>query len=365
MGHPTKPIKVGILGCGAISELYYTPALKELEKNALVQVGALFDPNPSRIVQLKKTFPAATSIKDLAELPNLNVDLAIVASPVRYHAEQAIQVLKSGIPVLCEKPMAATVAEGEAMIEAASAARQILAVGLFRRFFPAIQSIREMLSLKVLGEVKSFYFSEGRSFRWPAQSASFFQKSNAQGGVLLDIGVHVLDILVWWLGQPTEVFYEDDAMGGLETNCRIKLKFAQGFAGEVRISRDCLLPNRYIIQAEKGWMSWNAGGETDTIQVGYNDAEFALNSRIHKQELKNMLPSLGTPGSNHQQSFVNQLRNVVAAVEGTTEVMVPGDQGLESLRLIESCYRHRTLMHMPWLSEQESARASKLTTQWS
>lgn len=361
MSNLVKPVKVAILGCGAVAERYYTPALKELEKIALVQVKELFDPNPNRVTQLRESFPSATPLEDLAKISSSDIDLAIVASPARYHAEQTIQVLESGIAVLCEKPMASTVAECEAMIKAASTAQQLLAVGLFRRFFPAIQHIREMLRLKVLGEIKSFHIAEGINFKWPAQSASFFQKSDGKGGVLLDIGVHVLDIIIWWLGEPTEIFYEDDAMGGLETNCHIKLRYPE-FTGEVRLSRDCSLSNRYIIQCEKGWMSWTAG-ETDKIEFGFNDTEFALKGHIHKHELKNTLPTLGQPGSNYQQSFVNQIRNVAEAVRNQAEVVVSGEQGLQSLKLVERCYQQRTLMTMPWLSEKEFFCGKQISNQ--
>jgi predicted dehydrogenase len=358
----SNPLQVALIGCGAVAKLYYTPALAELEKHHQLQVKALFDINSENMAQLNKAFPAAVQVKSLAELPQLNIDLAIVASPPRFHAEQTITLLQAGLSVLCEKPMAITVAEGEAMMEAAATAQRILAVGLFRRFLPAVQTIRDLLLGNILGEIQSFYFSEGDIFRWPIQSASFFQKEIAGGGVLLDIGVHLLDLLIWWWGQPVEVFYEDDAMGGLEVNCRLKLKFAQGFTGEVRLSRDCVLPNRYVILGDKGWLSWEVN-EADNIQLGFHHASFALNSRLHENGPETMFPALGRPSFNFEQSFVSQLVNVVEAVRGTKPLVVPGEQGLQSLKLIEYCYRHRTLMPMPWLSEQEIIRAQQLNTQ--
>jgi predicted dehydrogenase len=361
MSH-TKPLKVALLGCGAVSQLYYTPALRELEKIHLLQVKALFDPNPKNMVQLGQSFPTATQLQDLTQLSRLGIGLAIIASPPRYHAEQAIQALQSGLSVLCEKPMAMTVAEGEAMIQAAAAAQRVLAIGLFRRFFPATQTIRDVLSLGILGEVRSFSFSEGGRFNWPAQSPSFFQKATAQGGVLMDIGVHVLDLLLWWLGQPIDIRYEDDAMGGVEANCRLTLKFARGCAGEVRLSRDWLLSNRYVMQCTKGWLSWEAN-DADRIQMGFNNAGFCLNSQLHEERLEHALPTLGRQSANFQQSFINQLQNMVAAIQGTQQLVVPGEQGLQSLKLIEHCYHHRTLMPMPWLNEQERTRAWQLSNQ--
>ena len=358
----SKPINIALVGCGAVSQLYYSPALQELEKSNLLHVKALFDPSSDSVAQLQKNFPAATCLKDLAELSPQEIDLAIIASPPRFHAQQTIQLLKSGLSVLCEKPMAATVAEAEAMIAAASTAPGLLAIGLFRRFFPATQTIHKIVSLNVLGDVKSFSFSEGGYFQWPVQSPAYFKKATAQGGVLLDIGVHLLDLMIWWLGNPTEVIYEDDAMGGIDVNCRLQCKFAQGFTGEVRLSRDCILPNRYVIQGTKGWLSWDVNDASDKIQMGFEDSSFALDAQIHDVETHNPL-TLGKPSLNFEQSFTSQLCNVIAAIDGKEPLMVPGEQAIQSLRLIESCYRHRTLMPMPWLSASESKRAYQLSTQ--
>jgi predicted dehydrogenase len=352
-------LRVALVGCGAVAQLYYTPALAELERRALLAVKALFDPHPARVAQLQKAFPAAVRVNSLDELPKLAVDLAIIASPPRFHAEQTLTLLGAGLSVLCEKPMAATVAEGEAMIEAALAAQRVLAVGLFRRFFPATQMIRDVLRRGVLGQVQHVYCFEGGNFRWPAQSVSFFLKTGLQGGVLFDIGVHVLDLLLWWWGQPVEVCYEDDAMGGIEANCRLTLRFAQGFFGEVRLSRDWSLPNRYVIQGTKGWLSWQVH-EAEWITMGFSNTGFALHGHLHDHGRDNMLPTLGQPGLNFGQSFVSQLCNVIEAIHGSARLVAPGEQALQSLKLIEYCYQHRTLMAMPWLNAQEYQHAQQL-----
>jgi predicted dehydrogenase len=353
------PAKVALVGCGAVSRLYYAPSLQELEKVNLLQVKTLYDPHHENAAYLAQRFPRATRVRDLAQLGDLGLDLAIIASPPRYHAEQTIQLLRSGLSVLCEKPMAATVAEGEAMVQAAAAAKRLLAIGLHRRLFPAARAIREILALGTLGEVRSFSFSEGHYFRWPAQSASFFQKSIALGGVLIDIGVHVLDLIVWWFGQPVDVFYEDDALGGIEANCRIALKLARGCSGEVRLSRDWTLPNHYVIQCSEGWLGWSVN-EANSLQIGLANTAFALTSQVHLQRTENRVPGVGPPGYTFQQSFVEQLRNVVAAIQGTEQLVIPGEQGLPSLRLIEYCYRHRNLMPMGWLGDGEYIRAQQI-----
>lgn len=350
-------VNIALVGCGAVSQLYYTPALKELERSEVLHVAALYDPSAPNLAKLHQSFPAATILKDPTEISSGQVDLAIVASPPQFHAPQSIQLLKTGVSVLCEKPMATSVREAEAMIKAAERSGALLAIGLFRRFFPATQAIHSILSLGVLGDITSFSFTEGHLFAWPVQSAAYFKKSTANGGILMDIGTHVLDLMLWWLGEPVEVLYEDDAMGGIEVNCRLQCHFANGATGAIRLSRDCVLPNRYVIQGTKGWLSWNVN-EADGIQIGFADSQYALDARIHTRQ--SPLFSLGQPSYTFHQSFTSQICNIVAAVRGVEPVRIPGEQGIQSLRLIDTCYRERTLLCMPWLDEWEQVQARQL-----
>jgi predicted dehydrogenase len=353
-------LRVALVGCGALSELYYAPALAGLACVMDLRVAVLVDPCNDRLAALKKAFPTARAVASLAGLKIGEVDVAIVASPQRFHAEQTISLLSMGVHVLCEKPMAATVMEAEQMTQAAKKSGKVLAVGLFRRFFPVNQTVREIIRSQSLGAVKSFEISEGGLFNWPAQSASFFQKSNSQGGVLADLGVHVLDLLIWWFGVPESVHYEDDAMGGLEANCQLALKFSNGVAGSVRLSRDTQLPNRTIIECERGWLRCKAAA-ADQLELGLAGASHIFGGQLVSMDASGPHSHQTAPALNYQQSFSKQLKNVIAAVRGEEPVFIPGEEGILSLRLIEHCYRQRKLMPMPWLEGQEYEQAKRLS----
>jgi predicted dehydrogenase len=204
--------------------------------------------------------------------------------------------------------------------------------------------------------VRTFSFPEGRVFRWPIQSASYFRDN----GLLRDIGVHILDLLMWWWGEPEEITYEDDAMGGVDLNCRVQLKFPQGFSGEVRLSREFRLPNICVIQCEEGDINWDID-ESNQLRIGFHDSPYSLESQLH--QVKNMDNGLIVPGAvaaDFHQCFVNQIKNVVAAIRGMEPLMVPGEAGLASLGAIERCYSQRALMNMPWFSEPELLRAQQI-----
>ena len=355
----TRPLGVLLVGCGAVAREYYAPALSALAREGVLDVRAVYDPDPACVAALRTRLPGAVRVEHLHELAG--VDLAIVASPPRFHAPQTLELLGAGVSVLCEKPLAATRAEAEAMVEAARTARGVLAAGLFRRFFPATATIRGLLQAGVLGDIRRFTCFEGGRFAWPTQSPSFFERAGLQGGVLLDIGVHLLDLLIWWWGAPLAAEYEDDAMGGVEANCRLRLTFAPGFSGEVRLSRDWALPNRYVIQGTKGWIAWEVN-EADGLVLGFAGTGVALNARLHADHWTTGMPSLGGVLATFEQSFANQLVNVAAAIRGTAPLAVPAAEALPSLAVIEDCYRRRTPMAMPWLGAAEAARAAELAS---
>jgi predicted dehydrogenase len=354
-----RPLGVLLVGCGAVARQYYAPALGALARDGVLDVRALYDPDPACVAALQARLPGAPRIERLHDLAG--VDLAIVASPPRFHAAQTLELLGAGVSVLCEKPLAATLAEAEAMVEAARSARGLLAAGLLRRFFPATATIRGLLQAGALGEIRRFTCFEGGRFAWPTTSPSFFERTGLQGGVLLDIGAHLLDLLVWWWGAPLAVHYEDDAMGGVEANCRLRLTFAPGFSGEVRLSRDWALPNRWVIEGTKGWLAWEVN-EADGLVVGFAGTGVALNARLHADHWTGGMPSLGGALATFEQSFAAQIANVAAAVRGTAPLAVPAAEALPSLALIEDCYRRRTPMAMPWLGAAEAARAAELAS---
>ncbi|HYF49038.1 MAG TPA: Gfo/Idh/MocA family oxidoreductase, partial [Planctomycetota bacterium] len=322
-----KPIRVSICGCGAISELMYVPALKCLEALGRATPVAVFDPNPERRTAVAKHFPNVASHGSFEEFCAAPSDLMVVASPASFHAQQAIAALQSGKHVLCEKPMALNVRQAAEMNTAARSAKRLLAVGHFRRFFPALESIRDLLRGGALGSVRSFDFSEGSSFQWAAQSESFFKKELAGGGVLIDAGPHVLDILLSWFGTPEAVRYFDDAAGGVEANCRIDMTYG-GFNGVVRLSRDVELANRYVIQCEKGTISWTPG------ESKHFELRLAASARVGRVEVSSQHPS-GTrvAGASYDQAFLLQLANVIDAIHGRESLRVSGEEASKTVEL--------------------------------
>jgi len=127
------PCRIGLLGCGAVSELYYAPALQYLEAEGAAVLAAVYDPDAARAAKFCAKFPNAVVQADESFLQKVPLDLAIVASPVSSHEAHAIRAFEAGLAVLCEKPLAGDTGAGERMIAAARRHQRMLAVGLLRR----------------------------------------------------------------------------------------------------------------------------------------------------------------------------------------------------------------------------------------
>jgi len=347
------PVSVVVTGCGAITRCFYVPALRYLESFGRVRVVALCDPNAANLAAVATTFPAARRVSRLCDAPLLREQtLVIVASPPQHHAEQAIFALERGCAVLCEKPMAASLVDAARMAAAAVRTGCPLAIGLYRRFFRATQTIRDLVRHRTLGPILSFDVEEGGPFRWEAASESFFRREATPGGVLYDTGVHTLDLLLWWFGEPADFDYRDDAAGGLEANARVSLRYAAGFSGEVRLSRDWHTRNRYHFQFAHGSVTWEVA-HAGRLSVTLDRAPFTLQGEL--------VPNGGVGlGEGSPQAFIRQLLDVVDAVHTGTPVQIGGFEGLRSLRLIEACYRARQPLLQLWLSPEESSGLAQL-----
>ncbi|HYP18161.1 MAG TPA: Gfo/Idh/MocA family oxidoreductase [Opitutus sp.] len=355
----SSPRRVILVGCGAVARQFYVPALRALQNAGTVRVSAIVDPVVNARDAIARAFPKAGQAASLEQTTAPAGTLAIIASPPGFHAVQTIAAFERGWHVLCEKPMASSASEAAEMVAAAQRHQRLLAVGLYKRFFPASQYLRALCRDWLLGPLLNFSIVEGGPFRWPA-GPSFFDRTQTPGGVLLDIGVHVLDLLGWWLGEPANVRYADDAMGGLETNAFVQLEYANGARGRVHLSRDWATAQKYQFVFERGVVTWKVN-DANGLTVQLAGAPAALQGSLLAPLRDAPLLAESRLLETNAQCFIRQLMNVVAAIAGDEPLLVPGEEGQHSLRLIEHCYAHRTLVEQPWLTPEESSRAQEFS----
>jgi predicted dehydrogenase len=316
--------RVAVIGCGAVSEQCHLPAL-------LPRVGRdgiwLVDPDAGRRARLAKRFGrAAQTAATPAEIAG-SVDAAIVAVPNDLHAAVAGELLDAGLPVLCEKPLARTLAEAEALARRDG----VLVAAHVRRHFPSVALVAEVLAAGELGAPLRFDLEEGSPFGWSSASAYWLDRRRAGGGVLVDIGSHVLDLVRHWLGELRIERYADDAHGGVEANARVELS-AGGIDGTVELSRTRALRGTIRITCERGVLEAPTGHSGD-VRAG-----------------ERVVAVPPTTDGGYGDAFGAQIDDFLRAAGGA-EPTVPAADGVAAIRAIDGCYALREPLPEPWVTE--------------
>lgn len=193
-------IKVGIIGCGKITEVRHAP---EYSENPNCEIAGFFDMVTEKAEALVKQYGGKV-FRSVEELLSSDVDAVSVCVANRFHAEISIQALKAGKHVLCEKPMATTEEDCEAMVAAANETGKYLMIGLNQRLAKAHIKAKEILDSGEMGRVLTFetHFSHPGPEGWTGSANSwFFDKKTAQFGVMADLGVHKTDLICYLIGK--------------------------------------------------------------------------------------------------------------------------------------------------------------------
>jgi predicted dehydrogenase len=201
-----RRITVGVIGAGAIAEHCH---LAGYAREKEVEIAALADIDPQRGAALAEKFAVPATYTDWRELvARPDLDAVSICTPNYLHAEMAIAAAEAGKHILCEKPMALTLAEAVSMKEAADRAGVKLMVGLTHRFLTFNQKGKELIEGGAIGRpliIRSRFAHDGPYSSKYARTDWFFHQEQAGGGALLDMGVHAIDLMRWFLGDITSV----------------------------------------------------------------------------------------------------------------------------------------------------------------
>ena len=209
-------MKVGIIGCGTIANAAHIPAYM---KNEEVEIAYFCDIIPERAEEAVKTYGCGKAVTDYHDILNDDsVEAVSVCTPNNVHSVIAIDCLKAGKDVLCEKPAARTFDEVLEMQKVQHETGKILNIGVVNRFNDNVNRIKEYISSGKLGNVFHVYISF-RSHRCiPGLGGAFTTKAIAGGGVLIDWGVHFLDLVMYCCGDPKPLTVTGEAFCKLGKN---------------------------------------------------------------------------------------------------------------------------------------------------
>lgn len=194
-------IKIGIIGCGKIAQVRHLP---EYAANPDAKLVAYYDKNYQRAQRMAEKYGGKAYETYFELLKDPEIDAVSVCVENRSHAEITTAALYAGKHVLCEKPMAVTLAECESMVAAAEFNGKYLMVGHNMRFDPVHRRAKELLRDGVIGDIITFRTTMGNAGPegWSVDEGTwFFDKNKAAMGALADLGIHKIDLLQYLTGQ--------------------------------------------------------------------------------------------------------------------------------------------------------------------
>ena len=193
-------MKIGIIGCGSIAHSTHIPSYMA---NPKAEIKYFCDIIPERAEEAVKKYGCGIAVTDYKEiLADPEVTAVSVCTPNLMHSIIAIDALEAGKHVLCEKPAARTYEEALAMQEAQKRTGKILNIGVVNRFNTNVNKLKEMIDNGDFGEVYHVYVSFRDQRSIPGMGGAFTTKAIAGGGVLIDWGVHFLDIVMYCCSDP-------------------------------------------------------------------------------------------------------------------------------------------------------------------
>jgi predicted dehydrogenase len=194
----SKLLKVGIVGVGGIAHTHM-PGWEKSEHAEVVAGTDVFEELLADWGKKHNVTKLTTRLEDLLE--DKDIDIIDVCTPSAYHAPITIAALKAGKHVICEKPLAPTPEEVRAMIAARDESGKLLMTAQHMRFHGSSQAYKREIEDGQLGDIyhaRSWWL---RRASFPTRP-SFWLKEHSGGGPCIDIGVHVLDLTLWLMGNP-------------------------------------------------------------------------------------------------------------------------------------------------------------------
>jgi len=266
---PDQDLSVGLLGYGLAGSVFHAPLIATTPGMRLV---AVVTGNPQRQEQVRGDHPGALVLGRAEELWERagELDLAVVATPNRTHVPLALAALEAGLPVVVDKPLAPSAAEGRRLVGEAARRGLLLTTFHNRRWDGDFLTLRRLLAGDELGRVHRF---ESRFERWRPAVKAVWKESGAPeeaGGLLFDLGSHLIDQALVLFGPVAAVHAELDRRRGgaqVDDDTFVALTHASGVHSHLWMS---------LVTAQQGPRLRVLGDRAAYVKYGLDVQEEAL-----------------------------------------------------------------------------------------
>ncbi len=316
-------VRFGLIGAGDIARKRVAPALRDLENVALTGVSR----SRSELAEsFAKEFGVRKWFADWHDLIADNeIDAVYLATPVYVHAEQAIAAAEAGKHVLCEKPMALTVKECDEMIAACRANNVKLGIAYYRRFYPVIDRVKQIIAAGDIGRIS---FAQINAFEYfdppPEHPRSWFvEKEKGGGGPMIDFGCHRIEVFTNLFGtvRRFQSIVSNDIFGrGVEDTASAIFQFEIGACASLTVTHA-------TTDAQDTLDVYGTNGSVHIPVLNLGE----MMIRIGDTETKESHP----PAANFHEPLIENFAN---AILQDREPQVDGVAGRYVSRLIEEIY---------------------------
>ncbi len=332
-------IRIAISGTGAIAERAHIPALMSVADAKIVALQSRTVEKADRVAH--SIWPGADerpkTYSDFdAMLSREHPDAVCVFTPNHLHCELTLKALDTGAHVLVEKPMAPTVGAARKMVDAAARAGRVLMVAMQRRFGGLERAIKDAVSSGAIGKPHFIRarLSHGGPESWAPGQNWFMLASEAGGGAMLDLGVHVADLAIWIMGEIESISGKVATLVkeiDVDDTGAMILQFKSGAIGVVEASWSSMPPLSVM----------EIYGTEGRLMIGYPRQDIAI------------LKADGTPAPGFSREevlsrfdphdllapFRALAANFVASIHGLATPSPDGNDGLRAVEAVEACYR--------------------------
>lgn len=330
----SRPLRCGVIGLGAIGRTH----AEVLRGRARFKLVGLTSQSPQKRViadELRcQWFDSAERMIQSDE-----VDVVVIATPHWRHAELAVAALRAGLHVVCEKPMAVTVAQADAVLQTALHSKAVISVVFQSRYEPAYQYAKKLLDSGELGPIVRCQMVEAA-----LRSEAYYRSSpwrgtwkGEGGGVLVNQAPHVLDRYIWLCGMPSEVAgFCATALHDIEVEDTVSAVFqhSNGAQGHIHVStNECPPVSRVVVSCDRGRITIDRGAvlverlNQSIRQTAATDTNYFADIAFRSQKLE---------GVSHAWS--NDILSLfydgfALAVAGKNPLLVSGAEGARSVEL--------------------------------
>ena len=340
-----RALRVAIIGYGLAGAVFHAPLVAATPG---MKVAAIVTGNVERQKRARGDFPDAEVLSAAEQLwyDASQYDLVVVAAPNRVHVQLGLAAMNAGLPVVIDKPMAASVSDAEQLIATSKRTGKLLTVFQNRRWDNDFLTVRQLIRADLLGSITRFesryerYSTVPRPNAWRELAAT-----EEAGGLLYDLGSHLIDQALVLFGQAVSVYAEVERRrpgAQVDDDTFVALRFANGVHAHLWMSLVARKAGpRFRINGLRGtYEKWGMDPQEDALQSGLRpgDRSWGLEPREHWGQLSTDIGGVHIDGAvetlpGAYERFYELLRD--ALVAGGPPPVDPAD-AVASLRIIEA-----------------------------